>query len=149
MGDTLEYYKQSELAFAAYATLGNGVPSTVELTRDSVGMSAAQAAKFAETYNVVSSCHDANSSFDATVFKDATGNLTLAIRGTLELGDFAPTDGLIVSRGVAYNQAVAMWNWWQRVSNFAGTPVAQYRLTEASSVSVNATLLKKAPNFRQ
>ena len=47
MGNALEYYKQAELAFAAYATLGAGTPSTVELTRDSVGMATAQAAKFA------------------------------------------------------------------------------------------------------
>ncbi len=79
MGNVLNYYKQAELSLAAYATLGVGTPSTVELARDSVGMSTAQAAKFAETYTVVTSCHDANSSFDATVFKDASGNLTLAI----------------------------------------------------------------------
>ena len=139
--NTQTIFSQSELALAAYANLNNSALSSQKASLKDAGFSDTQADTFATHYAVVSSCHDANSSFDATVFKDVSGNLTLAIRGTLEVGDFAPTDGLIVARGVAYNQAVAMWNWWQRVSNPSGTQVAQYRLTEIPSVPANATSL--------
>jgi hypothetical protein len=139
--NTKTIFEQSELALAAYATLNNSALSGQKVSLINAGFSGAQADAFAPRYAVVSSYHDADTSFDATVFKDASGNLTLAIRGTLDTGDFFPTDGMLVSRGVAYNQAIAMWNWWQRVSNPWDTPVAQYRLTQIPAVPANAISL--------
>ena len=53
MSNLIEYYKQAELAFAAYATLELGTPSIDELKRDAIGMSATQAQKFAAAWTVI------------------------------------------------------------------------------------------------
>ena len=127
-------FNQSELALAAYATLNNSALSAQKASLKDAGLSDAQATTFASRYAVLTQFNDTpaeggmGTSFSATVFKDASGNLTLAIRGTLEAGDFLPTDANIAVSGVGYDQVVAMWNWWQRVSTPAGTMVAQYRL---------------------
>ncbi|MEO1766809.1 hypothetical protein [Thiobacter aerophilum] len=126
--------KQAEFALAAYANLQPGVPNQTALQDQGKGMSARQAEEFAAHYTVVTQFTDTvaegglGTSFSATVFADAYGNLTLAIRGTLEAGDFVPTDSSIATAGVGYDQIVAMWNWWQRVSNLAAMAVTQYRL---------------------
>lgn len=84
----------AELAQASYATLVSGASGTTlaDLLREpasSGGFSATQAVEFAAQYSVVTQYNDADTSFSATVFKDGSGNLTLAIRGTLEgeIGD--------------------------------------------------------------
>ncbi|MEK9140880.1 MAG: hypothetical protein AAB308_07480, partial [Nitrospirota bacterium] len=77
--------------------------------------------------SVVTQYTDPLTSFTATVFKDTSGDLTLAIRGTLEGGDFL-TDGYIALNGAGYDQIVSMYNWWQRVSNSAGQSVSQYQI---------------------
>ena len=124
-------FDQAELSLAAYANLqpGNTNAQLIALQQGTSGLSPKQAEEFAKKYTqVVTSYHDTNTSFDASVFKDASGNLTLAIRGTAESGDFLPTDANITTAGAGYDQIVAMWNWWQQVSNPAGVTVLQYRL---------------------
>ena len=148
-----QIYDQSELALAAYANLTPGV--TNDLVRRealvAAGFSAKQAEEFAKKYPVVvAQFNDTEAegglgtSFSATVFKDAAGNLTLAIRGTLEAGDFVPTDATIATSGVGYDQVVAMWNWWQRVSNPSGTAVTQYRLVATPADLSHATWIAHA-----
>jgi hypothetical protein len=127
MSNISQIFDTSELALAAYANLTPGV------TNDSVrrealvaaGMSAKQAEEFARKYpTVITQFNDTpaeggmGTSFSATVFRDASGNLTLAIRGTAELwgtsNDLSPADRQILLSGAGYDQIVAMWNWWQR-----------------------------------
>ena len=87
----------AEFALAAYANLVDGTLDTdaQKASLVNAGMTEKQAANFASRYSVVTQFDDiteiGGSSFNATVFKDAS-KLTLAFRGTLELGDFAPTD---------------------------------------------------------
>ena len=126
-------FNNAELALAAYATLVKGPTSNqiVELTR--AGMSQKQAEEFAARYPEVITQFDditetGESSFNATVFKDTNGNLSLAIRGTLEAPDFLPTDFDIWRRGAGYDQIIAMYNWWARVSTPAGQIVNQYQI---------------------
>ncbi|MCU7860758.1 MAG: hypothetical protein KZQ86_13220, partial [Candidatus Thiodiazotropha sp. (ex Lucinoma kastoroae)] len=57
---------------------------------------------------------------------DTTGNLTLAIRGTLEAGDFLPTDADILLHGAGYDQILAMKNWWLRATAPSGQEVQQF-----------------------
>jgi len=127
-------FEQSELALAAYASLNSSALSAQKASLKDAGISDVQADTFASRYAVLTQYNDTvaeggmGTSFSATVFKDASGNLTLAIRGTLEAGDFVPTDANIAASGAGYDQIVAMWNWWLRVSNPAGVLVAQYRL---------------------
>jgi Ca2+-binding RTX toxin-like protein len=92
-------------------------------------MSAPHVAHFVERYpEVVTQFNDSTTSYSATVFKDASGNLTLAIRGTLEAGDFVPTDLNIAVDGAGYDQIIAMANWWRRASSPQGQMVQQYRV---------------------
>jgi hypothetical protein len=93
-------------------------------------MSVSQAERVASDFSVVTQFSDDPSSFSATVFKDVSGNLTLAFRGSLEFPDFAPTDfPQIGIHGAAYDQIVEMYNWWQRVSAAPGAMVDQVRIT--------------------
>ncbi|MEZ5614547.1 MAG: hypothetical protein R3E35_04965 [Rhodocyclaceae bacterium] len=145
-------FMQAELALASYSNLISGslVSQQTELRQDGKGLSTAQAANFASRYTVVTQFNDTeaegglDTSFSATVFKDSAGNLTLAIRGTLEAGDFVPTDATIGTSGVGYDQVVAMWNWWQRASNPADAPVTQYRLVATPADLSHATWLSHA-----
>ncbi len=122
-----------ELALAAYANL---LPGTMnQVAKDSLKdarMSAPQADNFASRYSVVAQFNDSATSFSATVFRDAGGNLTLAMRGTAELtgtpNDLQPTDTDIGLYGAGYDQIIAMCNWWARVSRPAGEPVAQFEI---------------------
>ncbi|MCK6385948.1 MAG: hypothetical protein L6Q52_16650, partial [Rhodocyclaceae bacterium] len=138
MNDIQDIYINAELSLASYATLANNSvtadPANLSALRNA-GMSTKQAEEFAKKYpTILTQFNDTvdegglGTSFSATVFKDASGNLTLAIRGTLEAGDFVPTDANIATAGVGYDQVVAMWNWWQRASNVANASVTQYRL---------------------
>jgi len=87
MTTTLDYFKQSELAFAAYASLIAGTPDLQKL-RD-VDMTATEAEKFSSSWLVVDQYTDAASGLSATIFQKTTGGPKhLAIRGTQpEVGD--------------------------------------------------------------
>ena len=127
-------FSNSELALASYASLSNGLTKTESNVKalEGAGLSATQAEEFAARYpTVVAQFNDTeggmDTSFSATIFADTSGNLTLAIRGTLEAGDFLPTDSHIALNGAGYDQIVAMYNWWNKVSTSAGQ-VQQYAI---------------------
>ena len=85
ISESLVFYEQSVLALAAYSNLSAGISEdkyTDALEDGGDGMSAAQAAAFADRYTVVDQYTDPASGFSATVFEDAQGKRTLAIRGT-------------------------------------------------------------------
>jgi hypothetical protein len=155
--NTQTILEQSEIALAAYATLAAGKlePQTARLRDEGKIMSASQADAFAERYEVVTQFNDTQAeggmgtSFSATVFKDTSGNLTLAIRGTLEAGDFFPTDADI-AMGAGRDQIVAMWNWLQRASSTGGQPVAQVKAfagTETPPIGSVAVYADSAYNY--
>src|SRR3990167_3519104 len=125
--NTKNLFDNAELALAAYATLTTSDLATQTTALKNAGLSASQADNFAPRYQVVTQFNDTpieggtGTSFSATVFKDTSGNLTLAIRGTLELtgnpNDIIPTDANIAFNGAGYDQIVAMYNWWTRASS--------------------------------
>lgn len=87
--NTNEYFQQAELSLAAYGTFESGTIKPADLTKDSVGMAAAQATHFADTYNVLAQYNDtaaeggADSGLSVTIFQNKqTGEKYLAIRGT-------------------------------------------------------------------
>lgn len=135
MNQVTMLYNEAELALASYATLENGLTDTnaQRAALRAAGFTTKQAEEFAKRYTeVVTQFNDTATSFSATVFKDTSGNLTLAIRGTLELtgnpNDLIPTDANIALNGAGYDQIVAMYNWWTRASAPAGQTVQQYGL---------------------
>ncbi|WP_418647604.1 hypothetical protein ACNQFN_22330 [Thauera butanivorans] len=135
--DTHEIFRQAELALASYSILSPGKPNVANLTDRGFGLSQEQAEAFSDTYTVVTQYTDTlaegglGTSFSATVFKDAGGNLTLAIRGTAELtgtpNDLS-TDGDIALNGAGYDQIVAMVNWWQRATTPTNQTAIQYKI---------------------
>ncbi len=135
MTNITKLFNDAELALAAYANLLTGPLTDQRARLESAGFSAEQAKQFAQTYKVVTQYTDTpaegglGTSFSATVFKDTSGNLTLAFRGTLELAgtpNDLSTDVDILAHGAGYDQIVAMYNWWRRVSTPAGQMVKQY-----------------------
>ncbi|GKS69616.1 hypothetical protein W03_16200 [Nitrosomonas sp. PY1] len=63
-----EYFKQAELALAAYASLNTGAPDRAALVFAS--FSEVQAITFATTYRVVTQYNDPATGLSATVFAD-------------------------------------------------------------------------------
>lgn len=121
----------SQIAFASYFDLVAGPPGADSLRDSGKGMAAAQAEAFSAKYVVaLPTYHDPASDLDITVFKDASGSLTLGIRGTLPGHDLTVTDAQIALHGAGYDQIVALYNWWQRVSNPVESSVSQFSLTE-------------------
>ncbi len=82
MNQQVEYFKQAELALAAYANFNSDIPAQVELK--DADFSTNQARTFAETYLVVAQ-HTDVTGLSATVFSDkVSGKTFLAICGTEE-----------------------------------------------------------------
>jgi hypothetical protein len=87
MNNSAELLSNAELSLAAYANLDNGTLDS-DIQRDAlinIGMTEIQAQRFSTNYSVVTQFNDTNTGFSATVFKDASGNLTLAFRGTEQI----------------------------------------------------------------
>ena len=90
MSTISDYYKEAELALAAYANLFPGMSAkdyTDALIDDGKGMSAAQAERFASTYTVVDQFTDPLSGLSATVFQQGATKY-LAIRGSEGITDY-------------------------------------------------------------
>ena len=91
----MNYFDLAELALAAYANLTPGVTDD-PARRDALGaagLSAKQAEEFAKRTPIILTQYNdtlpeggLGTSLSATIFKDAQGNLTLAIRGTQKTG---------------------------------------------------------------
>lgn len=90
MNQITEYFKQAELALAAYGDLAPGVPDIQALKSKDVGMTSIQAADFASKWTVIGTPYtDPLTGVSATIFQEiATGQKTLAIRGTQGLTDY-------------------------------------------------------------
>ncbi|WP_152682872.1 hypothetical protein, partial [Caenimonas sp. SL110] len=143
----------AQQAQASYANLSDGMagPSFADaLKTPQGGFTTTQSQLFAAGHSVLLQYNDdaagaggTGTSLSLTVFKDNGGNLTLAIRGTLEVEDFTPTDANVFTMGAGYDQIAAMYNWWQRASTPAGQQVAQYRVrvVEFEGTSATASLL--------
>ena len=131
MTSTTQQAQQSEYALAAYANFSLNTPPRDALRASDFTLT--QADKFIGRNTVLTQYSDAASGFSATVFKDASDNVTIAIRGTQDAADFG-TDTSIIKYGAAYDQIVELANWWLRASNLAGTGVRQYQLSVYSSI---------------
>jgi Ca2+-binding RTX toxin-like protein len=137
MSDPTLLFNDAELALASYANLIDG-DTLLQANRDALlaaGMSTSQITAFAARYpTVVMSFSDPSTGFQVTVFKDDLGDVKVAIRGVS--GDDLAASIDIGGAGAAYNQIVAMWNWWARASSPSGEMVQQYRLVEVLNQSI-------------
>lgn len=129
-------FDRASFAQAAYATFIGPADMTDALKRPAAGFTATQAARFANKYSLVTQFNDDatagvgnGTSFSVSVFTESgTNKLTVALRGTTEIGDYLPTDSDIFIGGAGYDQIVAMQNWWLRETRLANTMVAQYAI---------------------
>lgn len=82
-------------------------------------MTLTRAGRIAVRYpTIVTRTSDDSNGFSATLFKDASGNLTLAIRGTeSDNPKYFEADAYILGAGAAYTQIVAMVKWWKKISS--------------------------------
>lgn len=133
MSSIQEFFQQTQLAEAAYADFRS---PTGQLIIDNVGVSTALQAEgmsktqgdtLASNWQVIDQFtatgllgpNFSGTGFSATVFKniDATstdfGKYTLAIRGSTGINDFIADGKLIVRDGVAVDQLIDLYNYWQ------------------------------------
>lgn len=131
-------FQQAQLAEAAYANFIN--PDTGKIYNTQAGIQAAliasgfsgdqgnppqssQASAFLNEWEVIDQISDTASGFSATVFKNIKvgdpdyGKYTLAIRGSLQPVDFYEDANLIVRDGVAVNQLIDLYNYWQSLTH--------------------------------
>jgi hypothetical protein len=103
-------FKQAGLAQASYGLFDTPISILAALQRPDAGFTPTQAARFADQYSLVTQYNDDAvvgtgnaTSFSVAVFKDiSTNKLTVALKGTLEGGDYVPTDTNIFINGAGY-----------------------------------------------
>ncbi len=138
MATISEYFEQARLSEAAYSEglesgwLGGGTeqkPSRYTLQLIDGGMSKTQAIDFANKYKVIDQYTDTESGFSGTVFEDTSGKIFMVIRGTEQTAfttDWPTNIADIGSDGIAIDQAIAMYNWYQRLITPEGGGATQY-----------------------
>ena len=158
MSTIKELFQQTQLAEAAYANLSGiaGLPGTQPLTSrltDS-GMSESQAADFVTHWRVAHHISNTESGFSATLFErldngSGTGEYSLAIRGSTFAGVLPPmvdflADGFdIFLDGVAIDQVVDLYNYWQQLRS----PIGNYEAKELVTLDVESAALREAYLF--
>jgi len=135
-----DYFEQSQLSLAAYALdltggmSGSSPDSATYIAALKVaGLTQTQAESFANQYKVIDQSTDPVSGFSGTVFKDASGKIFMAMRGTENpftsvagIVDWSANIANIGSDGIAINQGIAMYNWYQRLITPVKSTATQY-----------------------
>ncbi|MDD4964460.1 MAG: hypothetical protein PHI11_11145 [Gallionella sp.] len=153
MNTITSLFQQAQLAEAAYANFFDKVGN---LIIDKAGVvtalvnndfSQAQAAAFVADWTVVDqytatgwygATWIGGTGFSATLFKNKTGQYNLSIRGSTAANDFLADTTLISSNGIAVNQTVDMYNYWQRLTHQGTYTVAKLTLMSAESTILGA-----------
>ena len=144
-----EYYEQAQFSSAAYAENLQKNMSKDEFVIALLGsdkFTLKMAEEFADKYTVIDQYTDSESGFSGTVFKDASGKVYMAIRGT-ESFAWPPTDWStniadIGSDGIAIDQGIAMYNWYQRLITPVGSTATQYIYHK--EISVDGEIIQPA-----
>ena len=126
-------FQQAQLAEAAYADLTTTIGSQSNLltalnvaNKDQYGGSftLAQATAFVAEWSVVDQYTASGlfgltdgSGFSATLFKNKSGEYSLSMRGTAGLTDLSADAGDVLADGVALDQIVDMYNYWQSLTH--------------------------------
>ncbi len=105
-------YINALLADASYVDGLRNATLETQLT----GCMTPELAKYiADNFTVVTQVGGLASSFDATVWRDNSGQIYVSMRGTQELADFF-ADGDLATSGLAHEQLADMVNWWLRAT---------------------------------
>jgi hypothetical protein len=142
MATISDYFDQAQLSQAAYALnlekdmFGADYPNYLERLVNG-GMSTEQANDFANKYKVIDLYTDPASGFSGVLFEDTSGKIFMAIRGTEPTAfstDWPTNIADIGSDGIAIEQGIAMYNWYQRLKTPVGSQAIQYIYHKEESV---------------
>ena len=112
-------YINALLADAAYVSNLDLATTPGDLTANLTGRMTPELAKYiGDNFTVVNQAGGLASSFDATVWKNRSGQFYISMRGTQELFDFN-ADADLAASGLAHDQLVDMVNWWLRETTSA------------------------------
>lgn len=155
MANTISsYFENAQLSLAAYATLNTQMNADKPAYRQALfdaGMSLSEAIRFADTYSIIHQYSDPSSGFSATVFRKGTETF-FAIRGTeigsgfpwiteTDLGDLL-SDAALALNGIAADQTIAMYNYYQRLIHQPSDAVPQLtKVVGDSGTHLNLTLV--------
>ena len=143
-----EYFQFAQLMQGAYAFLDPAAQRDEQIlalrNADTGEFTFDQANAFLNSYQVIDALPNDASGFSATLFKDQSGTFTLAIRGTERLTDNPPditdADLDIATIGIARDQVISLYNYYQRLATPTGQSVAQW---EVSLVDTGLGLVKE------
>ena len=140
------YYENALLSEAAYVSLDYGMSKEelIEALYDG-GMEQNLAAIFADKFSIVDQYTDPSTGLSATIFKKIDGGkLYFSMRGTeflddsfpyvdnIDLNDIFGADLDIVKTGVARDQIMSLYNYYQRLITPDTAMATQYRMVETA-----------------
>jgi len=140
-------FQQAQLAEAAYTNFaGNANPVDALTTGDSK-FSQAQATAFVAQWEVVDQYSASGlfgltdgSGFSGTVFRNkTTGEYSFALRGTLGATDLLADAGDVLADGIALNQVVDMYNYWQSLNH-----TGSYQAVQLNTLTLETAALRAA-----
>ncbi|MGD9950489.1 MAG: calcium-binding protein [Desulfobulbus sp.] len=143
----------TELAEASYAELQDAVEdqdkfgSRLLRTLDNKDdlLSLPQATEIAAEWAVAAHQPDTASDFSATLFRSLDGEgYVLSCRGTAGGGDIAADLGDIVRDGLALDQIIDLYNFWQRIQADKGQP---YSAVKLETLTMETGLYQAAVQF--
>ncbi len=131
-----KYFEYAQLAQASYGLFTSFDTLSVKAKLEEVNkgnFTIKQADEFLKQYTLISYQPNTLSGFSASVFQSASGEYTLAIRGTeVDLAGLISDWGTaniadIGFNGIAVKQAIDLMNYYQQLTAVAGQPLVQYQ----------------------
>jgi hypothetical protein len=163
MNSITNLFQQAQLAEAAYADFSAPGVSTIDALKDKNnggGFSIAQADAFTAQWEVVDQYTATGlfgltdgTGFSGTVFKNkATGQYTFSLRGTAGPTDLMADAGDVLADGIALDQTVDMYNYWQRLTHLGvyQAAVLETQVAETAKLRwVQLSMPTMSLNYRQ
>jgi Ca2+-binding RTX toxin-like protein len=156
----------ADLALASYANFQNiteffdsGLKFALQRKKDPFDNLSewpeARANEFIKNWRVIDHQPDTGTDFSATVFErlvdgQPTGQFVFSMRGTAGLwGDLLQEDlANLVTNGLAWEQLVDMYNYWQRISTPADQTYKKAIVTDATFLLGSATVIEVGVRYR-
>ncbi|MDE2309286.1 MAG: hypothetical protein KGL01_00475, partial [Betaproteobacteria bacterium] len=157
MSNIQDMFEQAQLAEAAYADLTTAIGNQNTLkdvlniankSQYNGSFSTAQAAEFVKHWRVVNQYTASGgllgqgSGFSATVFEsiDNPGQYSLAMRGTAGATDLLADAGDVLADGIALDQVVDMYNYWQSLNTSGIYQAAKLETSLMETAALNLLL---------
>lgn len=145
MNTIQDLFQQAQLAEAAYANFAAhpGDPqAALQDQGNNMHFSESQATAFVAQWAVVDQLPDTSSGFSGTLFQDkATGQYTFSLRGTAGGTDLAADVGDVFLDGIALDQVVDMYNYWQSLTHVGVYQAVQLNTLAAETAALQAAYL--------